>query len=1585
MKHNLFVIALLLAIFTLSAFTAKADVPEPLTFTATNDAAAKVMLYSPRIVQTSTTTTNAHKKIQYSFDKLTWTNITLGTAIEIPAGSSLYMRGMCTTGINWQADNDNHYHFRITAGYVELSGDLMSLIDSTQQVTTIPCNYCFWRLFYSNEGSSYTYNKARILSAKNLRLSATELKPYCYERLFQACGGLQDAPDLSLALNVPSHAFYYAFYGCGLTSLPNLPQVTTIADNGYAYMFYGTKIATASKLVATQLGESAYSYMFYGCKSLVSVSTDMLPAVALPASAYSYMFSSCTSLLIAPKIPAIEVSTSTCSNMFNGCTALTTPPDTLFAKTIYYGTYNKMFYGCSALTKSPVIMAEELAYTKEKVGCMNSMFYNCSSLTSIEVRFKEWSTASISSSYINYHPTGNWMYGTTKNNSRIFYAPCELPASSRGDHTIQTNWTFTCFPLYTIKANGGTWDGNTDIADRVIRGGNLPSSELITPRWTDDSKVFDHWNTKSDNSGDNLDFANQPAENTTYYAIYKSASASNVTFHTNEGQWSDDKTNTDRTISISLSTIIPQVERDGYTFVKWNSEANGSGDEFTPIEPVSDYYAIWTPDLTFDVATNNAHWESGSTDNAIKTALNIETLPLAQKSDYTFVCWNTQADGSGANLDMDNLPIVPTTFYAIFTPNFTFDVATNGGTWDGTNSADSVLSTINEIPVAHRNGYSYRWNTQANGNGDDINLLSLPTTPTTFYAVFSENTYTFNVALNDATWDGEDNTNRTFTTTELLALPMIPTAQRNGEGVFAGWNTSSSATCNELDRNNLPAVSSTFYAVFRMIDYLTIIAETNNVQVGTYYVNASVPFNMQYSLDGGSTWNTVPNSRSSFCTLQTGENVLIKGVNSKGINSKENGADYISNKYLHFTISGNASLKGDLMTLITGDDTPTTEIPNDYTFAKLFVECDIVSASGLKLSATTLKRGCYEMLFNSCKKMVDAPVISAVDTIPASAFKGMFQGCSSLVNAPKLPARRLGSSAYEQMFYGCVALRSLEVGFFAWSNESVGSDYPTYNWMYNVPNTSDFVFRAPCHLDVTSTNDVSHTLSDWTYECIPYDTIITANATTGELPTLSNITVADGVTLTMNEDYAATDITILGGGKMVVSDGKALTAHSITLQGGAYDGEAYRFVYPELEVNGTIQTAEGTPTPMTYNHLLNKAQYYTMAVPTNVNAKEVLYPDGVGAPYKVQTYDGAARAEYSTTRNCWVDVWNKYNPFDPATPDVTFEAGRGYTVFCKPQAGVYSPLSFPITMDFREEGEAAEKTISVYGYGCTDGMPADKTKSGDVGWNVLGNPFLMSFGGDDYLSLETTTGTYPILYVIMPNENGTYYQVELLSNISIPAFNNFFVQIFNDGDIHFVRGNKANNAPRRATMASDVAAFGVRVEDANGSADRLGFFLSDDFTDEYDPYYDLSKWQNSGLNLYAKHAGDNLSMMAVSPATMENEIPLTLTIPATGRYTFSLVDEWARNLWAYDHIYLYDKTTGVTTDLTVEDYAFSASQGTSATRFVISAHRNEMPTGNTIVSDHKEDQAKPIKYIEDGKLVILRNGLRYDANGHCLE
>ena len=190
----------------------------------------------------------------YSKDLKKWSKIswagTQGTKINLNKGESCWLRGDNT------AFSTSSYQYQFGNTYVNYSGNIMSLVDSTCKSTTIPCEYCFCNMFYFTTNSSF----------KGLKLPATTLKAHCYENMFSNAS-LDVIPELPATTLAPY--CYKSFISGGyytFTELPDLPA-TTLAEGCYQEMFYMYEnktqpIKMMKTLPATTPAKNCYYQMF---------------------------------------------------------------------------------------------------------------------------------------------------------------------------------------------------------------------------------------------------------------------------------------------------------------------------------------------------------------------------------------------------------------------------------------------------------------------------------------------------------------------------------------------------------------------------------------------------------------------------------------------------------------------------------------------------------------------------------------------------------------------------------------------------------------------------------------------------------------------------------------------------------------------------------------------------------------------------------------------------------------------------------------------------------------------------------------------------------------------------------------------------------------------------------------------------------------------------------------------------------------------------------------------------------------------------------------------------------------------------
>lgn len=195
-------------------------------------------------------------------------------------------------------------------------------------------------------------------------------------------------------------------------------------------------------------------------------------------------------------------------------------------------------------------------------------------------------------------------------------------------------------------------------------------------------------------------------------------------------------------------------------------------------------------------------------------------------------------------------------------------------------------------------------------------------------------------------------------------------------------------------------------------EYLTFVPIESAT---TFAFNSISGDSISYSLDKGSTWNTLA-SGVSTPSVAVGQKIMWKA----------SGLTVADNTYYHgigtFSATGNFNVEGNIMSLVSGDSfVSATTISNDWQFASLFYENNnIVSAENLILPATTLAKNCYNSMFNS-SSLTTPPQLPAT-SLTEGCYVQMFAYCNSLTTAPSLPATTLAKHCYADMFWHCTSL-----------------------------------------------------------------------------------------------------------------------------------------------------------------------------------------------------------------------------------------------------------------------------------------------------------------------------------------------------------------------------------------------------------------------------------------------------------------------------------------------------------------------------------------------------------------------------------
>jgi len=187
------------------------------------------------------------------------------------------------------------------------------------------------------------------------------------------------------------------------------------------------------------------------------------------------------------------------------------------------------------------------------------------------------------------------------------------------------------------------------------------------------------------------------------------------------------------------------------------------------------------------------------------------------------------------------------------------------------------------------------------------------------------------------------------------------------------------------------------------IDYLRFTPTNAMTNFSFSYYDLS---NINYSLDNGNTWQVLDNN--SGVNVGVGQTILWKAQGS--------------NVTLGQFISNNEfSVKGNVMSLIYGDNYEGKTSLNGCKLSGLFKGSYVADASEMSLPATVMTESCYSSMFSGCTSLVKAPSLPAT-TLAKSCYAGMFYGCTSLTTTPELPATTLADACYINMFRKCTIL-----------------------------------------------------------------------------------------------------------------------------------------------------------------------------------------------------------------------------------------------------------------------------------------------------------------------------------------------------------------------------------------------------------------------------------------------------------------------------------------------------------------------------------------------------------------------------------
>lgn len=163
---------------------------------------------------------------------------------------------------------------------------------------------------------------------------------------------------------------------------------------------------------------------------------------------------------------------------------------------------------------------------------------------------------------------------------------------------------------------------------------------------------------------------------------------------------------------------------------------------------------------------------------------------------------------------------------------------------------------------------------------------------------------------------------------------------------------------------------------------------------------------------------------------------------------------------------GAYNLRGNIMSLLFGDDAKGKTSMLGYNLSGLFQRSNVITVEKGFLPATTLSDGCYNGMFYGCTSLTTAPELPA-STLASGCYKHMFNNCTNLTTAPELPATTLTTNCYQYMFYRCTKLNYIKM--LATDISAIGC---LHSWAVGVASTGTFIKNKNATWNVSGSDGV---------------------------------------------------------------------------------------------------------------------------------------------------------------------------------------------------------------------------------------------------------------------------------------------------------------------------------------------------------------------------------------------------------------------------------------------------------------------------------------------------------------------------------
>ena len=962
-----------------------------------------------------------------------------------------------------------------------------------------------------------------------------------------------------------------------------------------------------------------------------------------------------------------------------------------------------------------------------------------------------------------------------------------------------------------------------------------------------------------------------------------------VTYNANGGTGTMTDSNSPYNSGSTVTTLTNTFTRDGYSFSKWNTAANGQGIDYAEgvtfsITQNTTLFAQWTENPTPIVA--GKVYELVTDINDLQEDNNIIILDI-DKEYAMSVTQNPNNRGASQDfrLIMNKTVAVlndPSTVQPIrlgkTNNNWTFYTGTGGYLYAAGNSDNqnylrtqttnntngqwsiSIDPDTYEASVVAQGSNSHK--VMQYNSGSSLFACYLSASQKGLY-IYKESNFSETFTITFVNQLGVDSTKTQSTIGEIITLPSTMNICNKCYGSnwsLEGWVTSLETTSPVYTNDYIPTHDITLYALYGRGSVQTVEVEEYK-KVTTSLDDWSGDYLIAYSSSRFADGRTSTNN-NCFAFINPDINLVGDTVVNASWGDQYNvtlekitddGNTYLlktkDDLYNYATTSNNYINGGNRTTALTHPITITFNSSNDISIKSEGKEIQYNTGSDFfRFYAKTQKP-----IYLYKRQVVQKPVSQEHSTSPECDTTYITTWDKNKICIDKY----FLDNVNEQN----VTVKDITTGETLLNNASL--TYQSTSDTYEIPLS--LASRACDKLNILLSG------SDSLYMIYKVPFIVDADSyTSSMIDENCDVVVLPNTTLTLPTGMSSNrDVKLYQGSHLSVPSGATYNVNSLSFR---KDNETVS----TLGLTGTLN-AEHLYLDLYFDY----KDWNWMALPHEYNFSNLRFTHGRKTKYRediyIKRYDGKHRAQ--TQSGSWAAI----------PGDTTFSTGNGFIIGLADDL-IKKEVRFELNTDAIDDETDNKSVGHMYAWGGNNSSLRPNHK----GWNLVGNPFLNSvvtdlaspihidslvkvMNGDKWTGQWEWSGSArgsQFRYGVFPSDDprdadaGGYKSV-VLDDIKLDPFVCFFVQIGGDSPNtnQAIMFNAIDRGPlmtpRRYAEEDKELFLRVKVDDW-----KTGCFISNNFTDEYEPGDDLE----SRYPIYQSIGGYKLLYSAVNDSIIENGV-----------------------------------------------------------------------------------------------------------------